>query len=47
MEQAGRLGSRWLRRGWRAALNQVNCLEVEIRSRITITTQRKLALFTL
>ena len=25
-------------------LNQVNCLEVEIRSRITITAQRKLAL---
>ncbi len=35
-----------LRVGWRTALNQAEYLEVEIRSRITITARRKLALFT-
>lgn len=33
--------------GGASALDQANYLEVEIRSRITITAQRKLALFTL
>lgn len=35
-----------LRVGWRTALNQAEYLEVEIRSRITITARRKLALST-
>ncbi len=34
-----------LRVGWRTALDQVDCLEVDL-GRLTRTTRRKLALFT-